>query len=87
MTREYAIKSCRFDICKSELQVTLVLNEVFDYFEQRIAELEAPNSCDCCKWHVPNDKYRNYCHNVNSHICVRYDFNDIGDFYELKETT
>jgi hypothetical protein len=55
-------------------------------YVDKYKELEAPNTCEGCKWYVPEDTYHNYCDNVNSHICVRYSFNDVEDYYEPKDS-
>jgi hypothetical protein len=59
--------------------------KLWDMYSDLKKQLE-PKNCDGCKWYIPQDVHRNYCDNVNSHICVRYDFNDIDDFYEPKDS-
>lgn len=51
----------------------------------KLRELEATKTCEGCKWHVPNDKYHNYCHNIEAPVCIRNDFNNIEDYYEPED--
>ena len=63
MTRKEALdRSYRAETANSFVSQRILINEIYDSFEQRIAELEAPKTCETCYWY---DGSHN-CNNENS---------------------
>lgn len=52
-----------------------IINQIYDYFEQRIAELEAPKTCDGCELEQLPKEWSPCA------VCVRY----CVDYYEPKD--
>ena len=75
MTRESVIEGY---LINSPKVLAEMLYDTITRYEARIAELEAPKSCEGCKYEMPTEMYifDNYCS-----CCLR----DKGDYYEQKD--
>lgn len=80
MTREEALSKSPY----SQNDYTLIINRIYDLFEQRIGELESPKTCEGCSEYglnIGNGYDRDYCTKLN-----RFTHDAFGCvYYEPKE--